>query len=321
MKRGARLLAAMVAASALAPVLVQGAEAAPAPAAVQGPGILGRPSGSGPVKAVAESVADLPTATLYHQQGQRGAQPLLLWGNGGCRDNGLRYAQFLREVASQGFFIIAAGHPRYERPERAPGVPAPADDGDGDGRAELAVLKAALDWAQRVNADPASTFHGRIDTTRVGAMGTSCGGLQAIALATDARVKTSIAFNSGVLTAPPPSSMGQNRDLVVPKSALRDLKGPIAYINGGPTDIAHVNALDDLRLIEHVPVFFAENGVGHGGTYLFDANGGDYARVASAWFSWQLKGDAAGARWFQGADCRLCTQPGWSVQRKNFGAK
>lgn len=293
--------------------------AAAGAAAVQGPGVLGQPSGTGPWPAVAEAVADLPQATLYHpQQPGREALPLLLWGNGGCRDNGLRYAQFLREVASHGFFVIAAGHPRQERPVRPPGAAAPADEGNADGRADLPVLRAALDWALRSAADPGSPFRGRFDTTRIGVMGTSCGGLQAIALATDARVKTAIAFNSGVLITLP-ATAEQNRDLVVPKSALADLKGPIAYINGGPTDIAYENALDDLQRITHVPVFFAENGVGHGGTYLFDAHGGEYARVATAWFGWHLKGDADAARWFQGADCRLCTQPGWSVRRKQFG--
>jgi hypothetical protein len=148
-------------------------------------------------------------------------------------------------------------------------------------------------------------------------MGTSCGGLQAIAVATDPRIKTTIAFNSGVLLELP-ATAAPGSDLVIGKEALQRLQGPIAYINGGPTDMAYLNAQDDLRLITKQPVFFGENGVGHGGTYRFDEFGGSYARVATAWMSWQLKGDAQAATWFRGKDCVLCTRPGWSVRKKQF---
>ena len=284
-------------------------------------GVIGLPGGSGKTPAVAESVADLRTHVLYHPPKLAGRPlPLLLWGNGGCRDNGLDYAQFLREIASQGFFIVSAGYPLGERDVRPPGTAAPAPtrlQGPDGGKTRASDLLAGLDWATKVNGDPKSPFHGRIDTSKVGVMGTSCGGLQAIAVATDARIKTAIAFNSGVLLELPPTA-APGSDLVIGKDALPKLKGPIAYINGGPTDIAYLNAQDDFRLIEQVPVFFAENGVGHGGTYLLDEYGGSYARVATAWFSWQLKGDTQAATWFKGADCVLCTRPGWTVKTKHF---
>jgi len=284
-------------------------------------GVIGTPGGSGPHKAVAESVASLPTHVLYHPQKMpRQALPVLLWGNGGCRDNGLDYAQFLKEIASQGFFIVSAGYPLGERELRPPGTKADAParlQGPDGGKTRAADLLAGLDWATRENQDPKSPFHGRLDTSKVGVMGTSCGGLQAIAVATDPRVKTVVAFNSGVLLELPPTA-APGSDLVIGKDALKQLKGPIAYINGGPIDIAYLNAQDDYRLIEHVPVFFAENGVGHSGTYLFDEFGGSYARVGAAWFSWQLKGDKNAAAWFRGADCVLCTRPGWKVKTKHF---
>jgi dienelactone hydrolase len=307
-------LAALLLASATATVQAQGA------APLQPFGRHGGPGGSGPLPAIAESIAALPTATLYHPlKMPRRALPLLLWGNGGCRDNGLRYAQFLREVASQGYFIIAAGHPRYERPVQAPGTPPPPGSDTDDGKAPVSVLRAGLDWATQATADRSSAYYGRIDTTRVGVMGTSCGGLQSIAMGTDARVDTVVGFNTGVLNNPPPDSM-PDPDLLISKATLSQLKGPIAYINGGPTDIAYENALDDFARIGHVPVFFGENGVGHGGTYQANEYGGSYARVATHWFNWQLKGDARAARWFTGADCELCTRPGWRVRTKNFPA-
>jgi dienelactone hydrolase len=313
LKQLAPLAAALVATAAFAQTLV-GAELKPV-------GVIGAAGGSGPLPAVAESVADLRTHVLYHPQKMpRAALPVLLWGNGGCRDNGLDYAQFLREIASQGFFIVSAGFPLGERAIRPPGTAAPAPDrlqGPDGGKTRASDVLAGLDWANRVNSDPKSALYKHLDTSKVGVMGTSCGGLQAILSASDPRVKTAIAFNSGVLLELP-ATAAPGSDLVTGKDVLPKLKGPIAYINGGPIDIAYLNAQDDFRLIEHVPVFFAENGVGHSGTYLFDEYGGSYARVASAWFSWQLKGDKQAATWFRGADCVLCTRPGWKVKTKHF---
>lgn len=84
------------------------------------PGIVGAPGGSGPYPAVAEVPASLVDHVVYYPQGAaRGRLPVILWGNGGCRDNGLRYAGFLREIASHGFLVVAAGHARREEPMRA----------------------------------------------------------------------------------------------------------------------------------------------------------------------------------------------------------
>jgi hypothetical protein len=86
---------------------------------------------------------------------------------------------------------------------------------------------------------------------------------------------------------------------------------------GGPEDIAYPNAVDDFERIDHVPVMLANLPVGHGGTFRL-VDGGDWARVGTAWLDWHLKGDAQAARWFVGNGCRLCTTYGWSVQRKQF---
>jgi len=66
-----------------------------------------------------------------------------------------------------------------------------------------------------------------------------------------------------------------------------------------------------------VPVFKANLNVGHGGTYR-QPGGGWFGEVAVHWLDWQLKGSADGARWFTGSDCRLCTEPVWSIQKKGM---
>ncbi|TXS90256.1 hypothetical protein FV139_18535 [Parahaliea maris] len=290
--------------------------------AIMPPGPIGATTGTGPYPARAIYDKSLQTDTLYFPVSlPQEPMPLLLWGNGGCRDNGLRYSQFLREVASHGFFVIASGHPRFEREVRPRGTP--KDDSAPDPLSALPdttveQILAAIDWADQQNRDESSPYFRKIDTGRIGVMGTSCGGLQAIAALKDKRLKTGIAFNSGVLTEPPPGVMDRNANLYVKKEELAELQGPVAYINGGPSDIAYRNALDDFDRLTHVPVFFAENGVGHGGTYLFDEHGGEYAGVAIAWMSWQLKDDKKAGEWFVGSDCQLCTSEGWSVKKKGI---
>jgi dienelactone hydrolase len=300
------------------------AQGAGADATIQPAGVIGEPGGGGAWPAIAVADEGMRENTLYYPaEFPDEPLPLLLWGTGGCVDNGLGYSGFLREIASHGYFVISGGHPRYERTA--------TDQGTGLSEAQIEALRAlpdtsveqlvrAIDWAEQQTRDPDSKYHGRIDTSKIAAMGHSCGGLQAIALAMDDRVATSIAFNSGVVGDPAtiPGALKENANLYVEKKQLRGLNGPIAYINGGPDDMAYQNAQDDFSRLAHVPVFFGENGVGHGGTFWTDASGGEYADVAIKWLDWQLKGDADAAAWFEGSDCVLCKKAGWKVRKKGI---
>ena len=55
----------------------------------------------------------------------------------------------------------------------------------------------------------------------------------------------------------------------------------------------------------------------HLGTYGA-VNGGFFAQIAVAWLDWQLKGNAAAAKMFRGADCTLCRDPSWHVTKKGI---
>ena len=57
--------------------------------------------------------------------------------------------------------------------------------------------------------------------------------------------------------------------------------------------------------------------VGHGGTYR-QPNGGEFAKVATAWYLWQLKGDKEASKMFIGNDCGLCKDPEWKFESKNL---
>lgn len=279
--------------------------------------------GTGAFPAAKEEVASLPDHVVYRPAdlGRLGARKLglYLFGNGGCSNDGASSRLHLLEIASHGYLAIALGRirtgpgataaPDPPPPTAAPGaprtLPPPATDAKG--------LVAALDWAIAQNADPTSPYHGRIDTAAVAVSGYSCGGLQALQLAADPRVRTLVIMNSGLFNegSPIPS-------MNVPKSLLGTIHGPTLYVLGGETDIAYKNGMDDFSRLDHVPAFVGNVvGVGHGGTY-WQPNGGKAAAAVVAWLDWQLRGDAAAARAFVGERCSLCVDPAWKVQKKKM---
>jgi hypothetical protein len=163
------------------------------------------------------------------------------------------------------------------------------------------------------NARDGSAFQRRIDVTRIAVGGHSCGGLQALAVSGDPRIDTTLVINSGIYNVP-----GSGRSRVqVDKSQLTRLHGPTLYLTGGPSDVAHPNATDDVARIDRVPVFFGSLPVGHGGTFSAP-DGGDWARISARWLDWQLKADADASWDFAGRDCRLCTDTRWTVVQKQL---
>jgi dienelactone hydrolase len=239
--------------------------------------------------------------------------PILVWGNGGCSDDGASARHHLAQIASHGYLAIAPG-----RVLSGPGAikPPPRQSGEAADtalRAETSYqqLLAGIDWAVAENERKGSPYYRRIDTAKVAVAGHSCGGLQAIQAGADPRVKTVIVHNSGVFTD------GSNpiRGMKVDKSLLNKLHTPVLYVLGGRPDVAWVNGTDDFTRINHVPAALIDGPVGHGGTFR-ERNGGDVARFALDWLEWQLRGDSHAAKTFVGPDCRLCADAKWRFERK-----
>ena len=157
------------------------------------------------------------------------------------------------------------------------------------------------------NQDRGSPYYRRIDPKAVAVSGYSCGGLQALQIAGDPRVKTLIVMNSGIFNDNRQGISG----IDVAKSLLDDIHSPTLYILGGETDIAYDNGMDDFERIRHVPAYVGNLvGVGHGGTY-WQPNGGKAAAAVADWLDWQLRGDRRAAKTFAGRDCGLCRDPAW----------
>ena len=211
----------------------------------------------------------------------------MVWGEGGCSDNGTMSTNFLRYIASYGFLVIANGNP------------------NGSGTETSAMLTQAIDWAVSENSRQGSKYFGRIDTTKVAVAGWSCGGLEAYEVSNDSRVTTTLIFSSGLLN--------DANDY-----QLKRLTKPIAYFIGGTGDIAYPNAIDDWsKLPTGLPAFMGNLPVGHGGTYT-ETNGGEFGRVAALYLRWRLKGDLTAGTTFVGSNCGLCSGTQWQVQQKNL---
>jgi hypothetical protein len=279
--------------------------------------------GTGRFPAIKEEVVSLPAHVIYRPAdlAALGATKLgvVAWGNGGCSDDGASTRLHLLEVASHGYLVIASGRilsgpgapPREPRPAPQPGQIQPP-------RTKASDLTDAIDWALAENVRRGSPFFGRVDPALVALSGWSCGGLQALQVAKDPRVKTMVLQNTGVFNETP-SGRGGIPGMDIRKDVLATLHAPTIYILGGPTDIAYANGMDDFARISHVPVAVANLPVGHGGTY-FEPNGGAAASVAVSWLDWQLRGDLKSAQRFVGEKCGLCEDAQWSLQRKQFPA-
>jgi len=283
--------------------------------------------GTGPFPAVMEQDPGLPTHTIYRPRelsALRGQKlPIVAWGEGGCANNGSFYKSFLSEIASHGFLAIAIGPPQAARPAGnpdAPGGQPGAGRGAGNpGRGPATKSSQLIDginWAIAENGRKDGQYYNRLDASKIAVMGHSCGGIQALAVGADARIKLIGNWSGGLFTTPPNGAGAAMEN--VPKEQLDKLHSPVFYISGDSSDIAFANSNDDFKRITKVPAFRAyKDGIGHGGTYN-QPNGGEFGKVAVELLEWQFKGDQEAGKMFLGANCGLCQDPKWHVEKKGI---
>jgi len=277
-------------------------------------------AGDGPFPALTEVDPGLPGHVVFRPANLPAVGPnglgVLVWGNGGCVDDGASSRFHLAQIASYGYLVIAPGAWRSGPNALAPAAAQRAPGPDGQfppSPTSAADLITALDWALAENVRIGSPLYGLIDENALAAGGFSCGGVQALTVAGDPRLDTIVIQNSGLLPEGAPRLGGME----LTKSGLNALHTPVLYLDGGPTDIAYQNGMDDFSRIAHVPAIMVNTPTGHGGTYN-QPMGGKNASIVIDWLQWQLRGDMAAARTFAGDNCRLCTDAGATIERKNW---
>lgn len=297
------------------------------------------PLGTGPHKAIMATDPSLPEHVIYHPKelASAGRMPIVVWANGSCMHAGNRSRGFLTEIASHGFLVISAGrmghvglevgaqeNPFVARPggppAPPPAAPVPNDPTEPlrSARSTVDHMKQAMDWAIAENGRSGSQFFNRLNVTQIGAAGQSCGGGLTTTLAADPRLKTVGIFFSGTRLSAAPGRAQTAEQNAAARARLDAFHTPTIIITGDEMlDIAYSGGHDTFNYLK-VPVFHAwQENLGHVGTYGMP-NGGSVARIASAWFLWQLKGDRTAGRMFTGAGCTLCKEPTWHVQKKKI---
>lgn len=263
--------------------------------------------GTGKYPALMLTEASLPTHTVFRPTdisafNKKNKLPIIAWGNGACYNSPWEHVNFLNEVASHGFLVIAIGVMPQETEEQV------------KDRSKSKQLVDAIDWAIAQNKDKKSPYYNKIDISKIAVSGMSCGGLQTLEVAGDPRITTTVVCNSGIFTNPTGRMPGLPQ---LSKEQLKKIHTPTLYLLGGPSDIAYNNGMDDFKQINHVPVFVGNMDVGHGGTYS-QPHGGEFARVATAWYKWQLKADHEAGKLFTGNPSGLAQSSGWTVEKKNM---
>ena len=192
--------------------------------------------------------------------------PVVTWGNGTCaQPEG--YGALLRYVASQGFVVVAANS-RYV----------------GSGEAQ----RKAIDFMTRANQDSNSPYYGRLDLSKVAAMGHSQGSGGTIAASSDARIDTVVLFNGGTSARKPFLAISGDRDI------------------GNPTASTYRNALSST--VKSAFLFYhkvPQRGSGDGHLTLM-TQPERVAPATAAWLKYVLAGDESYKSWFVGTDCELC---------------
>ena len=268
------------------------------------------PAGSGGEPAIVYSDPSLPTHTLYRPAQLASRYPVVLWGNGSCVDSNFGYREFLAEIASHGFIVLAIGPHRDSPAPRAQRPAEPAEWPPFETR--YSQMLDALDWIAAENGRQGSPLLGKVAIDKVAVIGHSCGGLQAVKASVDPRVTTAVVLNSGMM-ADDDQYMRRHE---LERSILEEMHAPIAYFIGGESDIAYPNAENDWQALQELDLaaINANMDVGHGATYQMP-NGGPFASGPLAWLKWQLKGDAQARAMFVGEACGFCSGSDWRLRR------
>jgi dienelactone hydrolase len=203
---------------------------------------------------------------------------------------GTEQADFLLQIASNGYLVIANGGPF----------------GSGSNDQHGTELIKAIDWAVKENSRKCSQYYGKLNVEKIATMGWSCGGGMAHYAAVDPRVDTAVALNSGL-------GIYGDRFSYYPR-----FHSPIAIFNGDSRDVAYNPGMQEYNEVNNVPVYHANYPQGHGDAYFQD-NGGEFGIVAVGWLNWMLKDDLtnSGKAMFIGNNCRLCRAP-WVTKHKGF---
>lgn len=212
--------------------------------------------------------------------------PVVAWAQGNCYIYGNMYRDFLSEIASHGYMVVAPGSPaEILYPEKT------------DNKFLDHTIDAVMAYAPYAPIG--------IDTGKIAVAGHQCGGYQAtetMAYDEGSRITTGIFFNA----------QGMN-------SSIENFSAPSLWIGGGATDPAQVDkSFAQLTINDKfIPTYKAEMATGSKGTFWMP-RGGAYAEAAVAWLDLWLKNDQAALAAFPAGNVEAAGARGWVTESNAF---
>jgi hypothetical protein len=304
------MLAKRIVTSAVVACTAFAVNAFAAPAGETDKYVAGQPAVGQWFPTVREAADGLPGHTVFRPADMTrfspNSVPVIVWANGACRTSNLGFMVTLTSLANHGFVVIANGD--FDAPINV------------TTNVEPESLTEAINWAMTGNNH--SQFLSRLATTKIGVAGQSCGGEEALVAAADPRVVSLAGLNTGFFPTPLPFENGYSR------ANLANIHVPTLMVNGGPSDVAYQNSIDNYNLI-NAPAYLASTPhASHSGLWFGIRDGNGDVPMANQgvvllvnWFDFTLNADAEAARYFFGPNCGLCAQPApynWIVTSKNW---
>lgn len=211
--------------------------------------------------------------------------PILIWANG-YRDNPEQnppdcvvdsganrwcgqYSPLLNHLASHGFVVVA---------------PLSTATAEGD---PLPTI-AGLDWILEQADDPSSPYYHHLDTSNIGQLGHSYGGMSTCMSASEPRYKA-LATICGT-------------------RALTGVHTPMLFFCGGKDGNVDCDGVKNTFLsVTDQPAFFLNEKNADHGSWVYQGASGVSLTAAAAWFRVHLMNDTANRKYFYGAGCSFCT--------------
>ena len=225
--------------------------------------------------------------------------PILIWANGYTDnpeqnppkcvvDSGAgkwcgQYLPMMNHLASHGFVVVAS-----LSTATGSGTPLPTIVG--------------MDWIIKQAEDSSSPYYHRLDTTNIGQLGHSFGGMSTCMSASDPRYKA-LATICGT-------------------RALTGVHTPMMFFCGGKdTTVACSGVRDVFLTVKDQPAFFINELNSDHGSWVYQGAKGVSLSSAAAWFRVHLMGDTANRKYFYGPSCTFCTDSRVKVEQNSLMAQ
>ncbi|MDO5577241.1 MAG: hypothetical protein Q4F84_09185 [Fibrobacter sp.] len=225
--------------------------------------------------------------------------PILIWANGfgdnpeqnppDCITNSGQnkwcgqYSPIIKHLASHGFVVVAS-------------LSSVTGRTDANGKYPTTI---GLDWIIEQNDDPQSPYYHKLDTSKIGQLGHSFGGMSTCLTASDPRFKA-LATICGT-------------------SELKGVHTPMLFYCGGRDNTVSCDGVKNTyKSVTDQPAFFMNEKTADHGSWVYTGASGVSLTAAAAWFRTYLMNDTECRKYFYGQNCRFSTDSRVEIEQNSL---